>query len=286
MENNYQRHGGPSANYQDQGYSANSNTSDLYEYNNQQQHQQNQQHQQHQQPQASQQQSEFKQEVTDMLCSQVNQALVVPKAFYFFFFAAFGSLFPLMAIYFKQMAMSPMQVGFLFGLKPFVEFFSAPFWGHVGSKWRQAKLIFLFSLLCWIGFTLGLGLIHPPVHSCLMHNETHIFFSTTADQVQKNNVKRDLTGLQSSDDSTSGLIRVKRADPKPDEGIGKQWRVVNVTRIVRYRKTTTTTTTKKLEHIVDRPGGSGKADVEDNTSGEQIVSDGKQKDKCKQFINN
>ena len=51
-----------------------------------------------------------------------NRMLLVPKAFYFFFFAAFGSLFPLMAIYFKQMAMSPTQVGILFGFRPFVEF--------------------------------------------------------------------------------------------------------------------------------------------------------------------
>lgn len=48
--------------------------------------------------------------------------LLVPKVFYFFFFAAFGSLFPLMAIYFKQMAMSSTQVGILFGFRPFVEF--------------------------------------------------------------------------------------------------------------------------------------------------------------------
>jgi hypothetical protein len=56
--------------------------------------------------------------------STTNQSkqLVIPKIFYFFFFAAFGSLFPLMAIYFKQMAFSSFQVGTLFGLRPFVEF--------------------------------------------------------------------------------------------------------------------------------------------------------------------
>lgn len=72
--------------------------------------------------------------LTDKVCDYVrdklnnshqpasNRKLLVPKAFYFFFFAAFGSLFPLMAIYFKQMAMSPTQVGLLFGFRPFVEF--------------------------------------------------------------------------------------------------------------------------------------------------------------------
>ena len=60
----------------------------------------------------------------------VNQDLLVAKTFYFFFFAAFGSLFPLIAVYFKQIGMNPTQSGMLIGFRPFVEFFSAPFWGR------------------------------------------------------------------------------------------------------------------------------------------------------------
>ena len=48
--------------------------------------------------------------ITNVLHESVNgskKSLKVPRAFYFFFFAAFGSLSPLMAIYFKQMAFSP-----------------------------------------------------------------------------------------------------------------------------------------------------------------------------------
>lgn len=41
-----------------------------------------------------------------------NQELRVPKAFYFFFYAAFGSLFPLLAVYFKQMGMNASQVNY------------------------------------------------------------------------------------------------------------------------------------------------------------------------------
>lgn len=73
------------------------------------------------------------------------------------------------------MAMSPSQVGLIFGLRLFVEFLSVPFWANVGEKWKKGKIILLGSLLCWILFTLGIGFIKPPVHSCLMHNETHIF---------------------------------------------------------------------------------------------------------------
>ena len=119
--------------------------------------------------------SGYKRDCFDMMCAQINQTLLIPKAFYFFFFAAFGSLFPLMAIYFKQMAMTPMQVGVLLGLRPFVEFLSVPLWANISERMRKGKIILLVSMTCWILFTLTVGAIKPPVHSCLMHNETHVF---------------------------------------------------------------------------------------------------------------
>lgn len=219
----------------------NTNNPDLYEYDNQ-----NNNVREFVNTGADQPQDQYKRDLLDMMCGQINQSLLIPKSFYFFFFAAFGSLFPLMAIYFKQMAMSPIQVGILFGLKPFIEFLATPFWAHIGQRWRQAKFILLFSLICWIGFTLGLGFIHPPVHSCLMHNETHLFLSKTADnklELHARN-KRDI---------------VKNSDPNLFiDGQQKQWRVINVTRIIRIRKTTKRpTTTAQLHHIVNyRPPGS------------------------------
>lgn len=73
-------------------------------------------------------------DILDMFCNNVNQELLIAKTFYFFFFSAFGSLFPLMAVYFKQMGMNPFQTGFLIGIRPFVEFIAAPFWGSIADK--------------------------------------------------------------------------------------------------------------------------------------------------------
>lgn len=42
---------------------------------------------------------------------QINPDLFISKIFYFFFYSAFGSLFPLMAVYFKQLGMNPIQAG-------------------------------------------------------------------------------------------------------------------------------------------------------------------------------
>ncbi|KAL1403613.1 hypothetical protein quinque_002202 [Culex quinquefasciatus] len=75
-----------------------------------------------------------KSDILEMLCGSVDQELLPVKTFYFFFYAAFGSLFPLMGVYFKQMGMNPGQCGLLIGTRPFVEFLSAPFWGSYADR--------------------------------------------------------------------------------------------------------------------------------------------------------
>ncbi|KAG8179907.1 hypothetical protein JTE90_006270 [Oedothorax gibbosus] len=105
--------------------------------------------------------------------SAFDQDLLIAKTFYFFFFSAFGSLFPLLAVYFKQMGMNPTQSGLLIGVRPFVEFLAAPFWGSMADRFRKGKIMLLFSLLSWIVFTLALAFIQPPASSCVIFNATH-----------------------------------------------------------------------------------------------------------------
>lgn len=73
-------------------------------------------------------------DIIEMIFGSVDQELLFVKTFYFFFYSAFGSLFPLMGVYFKQMGMNPLQGGFLIGCRPFVEFLSAPFWGSYADR--------------------------------------------------------------------------------------------------------------------------------------------------------
>ncbi|XP_059622543.1 major facilitator superfamily domain-containing protein 6 [Phlebotomus argentipes] len=112
-------------------------------------------------------------DMIEMLCGSVDQELLFVKTFYFFFYSAFGSLFPLMGVYFKQMGMNPGQCGLLIGIRPFVEFLSAPFWGSYADRCKKGKTLLMASLSCWILFTLPLGFIQPPATSCLeKHNDT------------------------------------------------------------------------------------------------------------------
>ena len=75
-----------------------------------------------------------KNDFIEYLFGAVDQELLTVKTFYFFFYSAFGSLFPLMGVYFKQMGMNAGQCGLLIGLRPFIEFFSAPFWGSWADR--------------------------------------------------------------------------------------------------------------------------------------------------------
>lgn len=75
-----------------------------------------------------------KSDFLEMVFGPVDQELIIVKCFYFFFYSAFGSLFPLMGVYFKQMGMNATQCGFLVGCRPFVEFLSAPFWGTLADR--------------------------------------------------------------------------------------------------------------------------------------------------------
>lgn len=116
----------------------------------------------------------------EMFCgSNVDQELLPVKSFYFFFYSAFGSLFPLMGVYFKQMGMNPTQCGLLVGSRPFVEFLSAPFWGSYADRLKKGKVLLLASIGCWIFFTLPIGFIQPAPTSCLeMKNDTYFELRT------------------------------------------------------------------------------------------------------------
>ncbi|GJQ77082.1 hypothetical protein Trydic_g23653 [Trypoxylus dichotomus] len=108
-----------------------------------------------------------KSDVLEMLFGTVDQELLIVKCFYFCFYSAFGSLFPLMGVYFKQMGMNASQCGILIGSRPFVEFLAAPFWGSIADRYRKGKILLLLSLGAWIIFTVPLGSIQPPAASCV-----------------------------------------------------------------------------------------------------------------------
>jgi len=130
-------------------------------------------------------------------------------------------------------------------ISPFVEFVSAPFWSVVSTRFRQAKNILMMAILSWIVFTVAIGLIKPPPHSCWREmNSTHQiiervgYLTSTVKPTVKVIGKRQVTKLP-----TSTLSKTK-------EIIDRQNRIMNSTistKITlassRRRKTTIKTTT-------------------------------------------
>lgn len=103
-------------------------------------------------------------------CIKINNDLLISKVFYFFFYSAYGSLYPLLPIYYKQLGMSPTQSGMLVGIRYFIEFCSAPFWGIIADRFRKGKIVLLFSVLCWVLFNLGIGFVKPAALVCISTN--------------------------------------------------------------------------------------------------------------------
>lgn len=110
----------------------------------------------------------LKREFFEWIHSPVNRSLLLFKFFYFLFYAAFGSLFPLLSIYFKQLGMNATQCGALGGIRCLVEWIGAPFWSGIAERWKKGKMFLMASLFCWIVFTLGLGFVRPQPEGCLV----------------------------------------------------------------------------------------------------------------------
>ncbi|XP_077452499.1 major facilitator superfamily domain-containing protein 6-A isoform X1 [Stigmatopora argus] len=98
---------------------------------------------------------------------RINTHLLISKIFYFFFYAAYGSLHPLLAVYYKQLGMSASRSGLLVGIRYFIEFCSAPFWGVVADRFKKGKALLLFSVFCWLVFNCGIGFVKPADMKCV-----------------------------------------------------------------------------------------------------------------------
>lgn len=152
-----------------------------------------------------------------------------------------------------------------FYFRPFVEFFSAPFWSVVSTRFRQAKNILLMALLSWIVFTVAIGLIKPPPHSCWREtNATHQsiervgYTTSTMNTNLKHQIKRQVitlptpTLIKNLNNKTKVLIEqgkdllLNKTNPLLKTVVNSSLnRILNTTSSSTTRKRRTTTTTIK-----------------------------------------
>ncbi|XP_011479768.1 major facilitator superfamily domain-containing protein 6 isoform X2 [Oryzias latipes] len=144
----------------------------------------------------------------ERLCLRVNSHLLISKVFYFFFYAAYGSLHPLLAVYYKQLGMSASRSGLLVGIRYFIEFCSAPFWGIVADRFKKGKAVLLFSVLCWLVFNCGIGFVNPADMQCVevSGSSTTTAVPTVSNVTQPSNSTNPTRNRRSVLDWTVGVL--------------------------------------------------------------------------------
>lgn len=151
----------------------------------------------------------------ERICLRIDERLLVSKIFYFFFYAAYGSLHPLLAIYYKQLGMTPTQSGLLVGIRYFIEFCSAPFWGVVADRFNKGKAVLLFSVFCWVVFNCAIGFVKPADMTCVQSGSENISSSGNRTR-NRRYLTGDLFGMPSNLQTLSGdynpLTRYVRSD--------------------------------------------------------------------------
>ena len=125
--------------------------------------------------------------LTDKLRSTVsiNRSLLLYKVFYFFYFAALGSLLPYLSLYFKHSLLLPAYfVGIVLSVKPLCLFVSAPILGTIADKFNQVRTVLIVALFSYIVMNLLIAVVPPVSVHCLSdvhkklnlthhHNQTH-----------------------------------------------------------------------------------------------------------------
>lgn len=112
----------------------------------------------------------------------IDKSFIVSKLFYFFFYTALGALFPFFSLYYKQLWLSPSQIGILLALRPTVKLICLPLWKMVTDKYSKPKAVYFISIFGWLIGYYGQTLVAPDDITCYYRNIT-----TASVQSLKNN---------------------------------------------------------------------------------------------------
>ena len=127
---------------------------------------------------------------TEFDWNKVNRKTIKTRLLYFFYLGGASTLLPFLPVYFRHVGMSAYQVGLLTGIKPFLRFCSAPFWGSIADALSQHKLIFLVTLVLATAFNFSTWSLSQLQHSqCLSkpseNKTTFVFLSSNSKTGQK-----------------------------------------------------------------------------------------------------
>ena len=110
----------------------------------------------------------------------INRSLVFCKLFYFFYNSAMGSLWSYLPLYFRQLFLTPRQVGAIVASRTFVQFLFVPFWCAIAEKYRRHRELLVLALFAWLFSTVGILLVPKEVpKACLKMHKKRVNISST-----------------------------------------------------------------------------------------------------------
>ena len=88
-----------------------------------------------------------------------NKNLIFCKLFYFFYHSALGSLWPYLPLYFRQLFLTPRQVGMIVAFRTITQFLFVPFWCAVAEKYQKHKSLLIVALFAWLFSIIGILIV-------------------------------------------------------------------------------------------------------------------------------
>lgn len=121
-------------------------------------------------------------------CYPCNTQFFFIKTFYFAFYGGLGCILPFLSLFFKQSGLTPLQIGWIWGVKPAMTLIGAPLWGAIGDGYRISRILLIGSLLVWMGVYAGIAFLPTPVknYSCSSIEEFPDDYNSTDSSTDSN----------------------------------------------------------------------------------------------------
>lgn len=138
---------------------------------------------------------------------QADKSFFVSKAFYFFFYTALGSLFPFFSLFYKQLWLTPGQIGLLLALRPAVKLVCLPLWKMVTDRFSKPKVVYFISILGWTIGYFGQSFVYPSNLPCYGYSAGGSLNQTNAFPTPSPNLSQLSSSAKSDNNiTTRGMI--------------------------------------------------------------------------------
>ena len=130
-------------------------------------------------------------------CYPCSTTFTFVRVFYFAFYGGLGCILPFLSLYFKQNGLTPMQIGWVSGIKPIMTLIGAPLFGAIGDGYQISRWLLLGSLGSWVIVYASLIFIPSPKeqYRCAVWDKPDFTDSALLSNTYVNLTKDNLSSL-------------------------------------------------------------------------------------------